>query len=65
MLVRCVVVALEASTFIHSISHPLCVPEMLSHDANVTVATEVAGHASKTNFSLSTQQNEPKYSHRC
>ena len=42
MLVRAVVAAREASNFIHSIRRPLRVTEVCSHDANVTMATEVA-----------------------
>ena len=61
MLVRAVVAAREASTFIHLIRHPLRVTEVWSHDANVTMATEVAW---REIFSLSAQPNEAKYSHR-
>ena len=35
-----VAAARKASTFIYC---PLCVPEIWSHDANVTVATVIAG----------------------
>ena len=40
---RAVVAAREASTFIHLICRPLHVTEVWSHDANVTMETEVAG----------------------
>ena len=47
-----VVAAHEASTFIHSIRRPLRVTEVWSHDANVTMAMDVAGRVSKTDFQL-------------
>ena len=49
---RAVVAAREASTFIHSIRRPLRVTEVWSHDANVTMATEVARRASRIDFQL-------------
>ena len=52
MLVHAVVAAREASTFIHSIRRPLRVTEVWSHDANVTMAMDVAGRVSKTDFQL-------------
>ena len=52
MLVRAVVAAREASTFIHSIRRPLRVTKVWSHDANVTMATEVARRASRLDFQL-------------
>ena len=52
MLVRALVAAREASTFIRSIRRPLRVTEVWSHDANVTMATEVAWQASRLDFQL-------------
>ena len=52
MPVRVAVPPCEAFTFIHSIRHPLREREAWSHDLNVTVATEVAQRASKTDFQL-------------
>ena len=49
---RAVVAAREASTFIHLIRCPLRVTEVWSHDANVTMATEVARRASRIDFQL-------------
>ena len=42
MIVRTVITPHEEFTFHHSISHPLHEPEKWSHDANYTMATEVA-----------------------
>ena len=52
MLVHAVGAAREAPTFIHSIRRPLQlhVTKVWSHDVNVTMATEVARRASKTDF---------------
>ena len=52
MLVCAVAAAHKVSTVIHSICHPLHVLWMCPHDANVTVAIEVAQRASKIDFQL-------------
>ena len=52
MPVRVAVPPCEAFTFIHSIRHSLREREAWSHDLNVTVATEVAQRASKTDLQL-------------
>ena len=49
---RAVVAACKVSSLLHSICSPLCVPEVWSHDANVTIAMEVDGRVSKTDFQL-------------
>ena len=46
----CILLFLHASTFIHSIRYSLREWEAWSRDLNVTVATNVAQQASKTDF---------------
>ena len=52
MIVHAVVTPHEVFTSHHLISHPLREPEEWSHDANVTMAMEVARQASNTDFQL-------------
>ena len=49
---RAVITPHVAFTFHHLMSHPLREPVEWSHDANVSMATEVARQVSNTDFQL-------------